>query len=348
MRIVHLLLTARFAGTERHVLELTAAQAAAGHDVTLVLRRKAAQRRPDAIAHRVDPRVRIELVQDAIARWPSVPHARAVVRRLQPDIAHAHLGSASRALRDVTGFPRLATLHIGYSPEQHAHLDGLVAIASWQMATIPEPLRSRSIQIDNWVVPRPPSAGARERIREAIGVGDDEFLIGSLGRMEPSKGMDVLLDAFDRMRLPGARLALVGGGREFGALQARAGDRVAMPGFVEHPEDWLAAFDCFVSPSREEPFGLVLLEAMQAGLPVVATDTEGARHLASLIGTTLVPAGNASALAEALRAIGSRRPPRQAYGLEHMRLDEKRRELESFYCRLGSSLDREGGASGDR
>lgn len=66
MRIVHLLLTSRFAGTERHVLELAAAQSA-DHDVTVMLRRAGTQDRPDAIAHRVDPRVRIEVVGDLLA-----------------------------------------------------------------------------------------------------------------------------------------------------------------------------------------------------------------------------------------------------------------------------------------
>lgn len=68
MRIVHVLLTSRFARTERHVIELSAAQAAAGHEVTLVLRRKAARRHSNAIAHRVDPRVRVELVPSASGR----------------------------------------------------------------------------------------------------------------------------------------------------------------------------------------------------------------------------------------------------------------------------------------
>lgn len=334
MHIAHLLLTARFAGTERHVIELSAAQAAAGHRVTLILRRKAAQARADAIAHRVDPRVEVELVHDLLARWPSVPHARALVRKLRPDIAHAHLGSASRALRGVAGFPRLATLHIDYSPEQHAHLDGLVAIAPWQVPTIPEPLRSRSVQIDNWVVPRAATDGARERIREAIGVRPDEYLFGALGRMEPSKGMDVLLDAFARAAPPGSRLALVGGGRSLDALRARAGSRASMPGFVEKPEDWLAAFDCFVSPSREEPFGLVLLEAMQAGLPVIATDTGGARHLAPLIDAPLVAAGDVDALARALAAAGLARPARRAYALDAMRVEAKAGQMEAFYRRF--------------
>ncbi|MGO1894165.1 MAG: glycosyltransferase [Luteimonas sp.] len=331
MRIAHVLLTSRFAGTERHVLELSAAQAAAGHDVTLVLRRKAAQRRSNAIAHRVDPGVRVELVHDFLARWPAVQHARARVRALKPDIAHAHLGSASRALQGLSGIPRVATLHIDFDPVCHAGLDGLVAIAPWQLDGVSPALRRRTVQIDNWVLPRAAAPDARERLRAQMGVAPDEFLFGSLGRMEPSKGMDVLLEAFTRAALPGARLALVGGGREWQPLRARAPEPVAMPGFVERPEDWLQAFDCFVSASRSEPFGLVLLEAMQAGLPVIATDTGGARHLAARIGTDLVPPGDAAALADALAAVPRQPGARRGYRLDDLRVEAKAAELEAFY-----------------
>lgn len=335
MRIVHVLLSKRFAGTERHVIELTAAQVDAGHEVTLILRRKAARRRADAIAHRVDPRVRLILVGDWLARWPAVLMARRLVRRLRPDIAHAHLGSACRALRGVrAGCPRLGTLHIGYVPEQHAHLDGLVAIAPWQLPTIPPPLRERSVQIDNWTVPRPPAADARARLRARIGVGPDEFLFGALGRIEASKGMDLLLDAFQAADLPGARLAIVGQGEAWNALRERAGPEVAMPGFVDRPEDWLAAFDCFVTPAREEPFGLVLLEAMQAGLPIVSTATAGAIHLAPLIATPLVPPEDVPALSRALSAVHAARPGRRSYALDGHRVQAKAAELERYYARL--------------
>ena len=46
-------------------------------------------------------------------------------------------------------------------------------------------------------------------------------------------------------------------------------------GFAEKPQDWFAAFDVFVSSAREESFGLVMLEAAAAGLPIIATATEG-------------------------------------------------------------------------
>lgn len=333
MRIVHLILTRSFAGSERHVLELASAQAA-DHDVTLILRRAAAQGRPDAYAHRVDPRVKVELVGDWFARW----HARRVLRRLRPDIAHAHLSSASRALQQHDAdCLRLATLHIAYSPRQHAALDALVAIAPWQLGTIPEPLREHSIQIDNWTLSNPPAPGARERLRDTNGIPADAFVFGAIGRAEHSKGFDLLIEAFGRARVPEAWLVVVGQGDQLAALRRSASERVLFTGFVERPQDWLATFDCFVSAARKEPFGLVLLEAMEAGLPILASATLGARHLADAIGTPLLPIGDIDALTAALTAALQQQAAapreRRSYPMHRFDLEAKRAQLEAFYQR---------------
>lgn len=336
MRIVHLLLTRRFAGTERHALELAAAQAAAGHEVTLILRRVGTEDRPDAIAHRVDPLVRVEVVGDLFAPW----RARRLVRRLRPDVAHAHLSGGCRALRGLRDGPlRVATLHIHYKPRQHAALDGLIAIAPWQLPAIPAVLRARSVQVDNWTLPRAPAPDARARLREQHGIGPDEFLIGALGRCESSKGLDVLLAAFEQAALPRTRLAIVGHGDAWPQLRQQAGADVVMPGFVDAPQDWLAAFDGFVSAARTEPFGLVLLEAMQAGLPIVASASDGARHLATQIRTPLVPVGDVDALAVALRGLHEAPRGRLAYPLDDFRIDAKLAQIEAFY-REGLALRR--------
>lgn len=327
MRIVHLLLTSRFAGTERHVLELAAAQAAS-HDVTLLLRRAGTESRPDAIAHRVDPRVRIEVVGDVLPAW----QARRRVRRLRPDVAHAHLSGGCRALHGLDGDTlRVATLHIHYKPRQHAALDGLIAIAPWQLEAVPGPLRAHSVQVDNWTLPRTHAPDARARLRAAFGIADDAFLVGALGRAERSKGLDVLIEGFRRAAIPGARLAIVGHGRDWQRLRGLAGPDVVMPGFADAPQDWLAAFDLFVSAARSEPFGLVLLEAMQAGLPIVASASEGARHLAPLIDAPLVPIGDADALAAALRRSCTAGVARKSYPLEQFRIEAKLPEIEAFY-----------------
>lgn len=328
MRIVHLLLTSRFAGTERHALELAAAQAEAGHDVTLVLRRAGAQARPDAIAQRVDSKVKVELIGNLFTAW----QARRLLQRLQPDVAHAHLSKACHALHGLHGsILRVATLHIRYKPGQHRGLDGLIAIAPWQLEAIPEPLRSRSVQIDNWTLPHASTSDARRRLRATHGIDNDTILFGALGRVEHSKGLDILIEAFRRAALPNARLAIVGQGREWKRLRALADDGVIMPGFTDTPQDWLAAFDIFVSAARSEPFGLVLLEAMQAGLPIVASTSEGARHLAAEIRNPLVAVDDPAALAIALARICNERHDRTDYAMERFRIEAKLPQVEAFY-----------------
>jgi glycosyltransferase involved in cell wall biosynthesis len=330
MRIAHLLLTRRFAGSERYAVELANAQAAAGDEVAMVLRRAAAQPRPDAIAHRLDPAVRLELVPELFAQW----HARRRLRRLRPQVAHAHLSGACRALQ---GLPRgtclrVATLHIAYKPQQHAALDALVAIAPWQLEAVPARLRPHTVQLDNWTLPAAPTPGARERLRARLGIAADAPVFGALGRAERGKGFDLLLDAFLQLDDPRAWLVIAGQGRELQALRRRAAGhpRILLPGFVERPRDWLELFDVFVSPARDEPFGLVLLEAMEAGLPIVASASHGARHLAPAIGSALVPCDDVPALAAAL---ASAPRARRDYPMERFRIEARLPEFAAFYRR---------------
>ena len=338
MKIVHLILTSRFAGSERYAIELANAQSAS-HDVSLLLTRAAVQDRPDALGRRVASGVKL-VVLDAWKPWLAW-QARRVVRCLSPDVAHAHLSAGCKALHGLRGPSlRVATLHIRYKPSQHAGLDGLIAIAPWQLESVPALLRSHCAQIDNWSTPPPADATARATIRRSLGIGDDELVFGALGRTEHSKGFDLLLAAFKQAALPGSRLVIAGNGRNWQELRRSAPASVVMPGFVDSPQDWLAAFDVFVSPARSEPFGLVFLEAMHAGLPVLASASEGATHLAESIGRPLVPVGDVQALAAALRELHRLRPARRSYDLACFDRDRQVAAVETFYrCEL-ARLDR--------
>lgn len=330
MKIVHILLTSRFAGTERYMIELANAQSHR-HDVTVILHRNAAQARPDAWSHRLGPEVR--QVHVSGWWWWAWAQVRRALIEIEPDVAHAHLSGGCRSLRGLrlSGL-RLATLHIRYKPQQHADLDALIAIAPWQLAAIPAALQARTRQIDNWTDMRPFDPEARRRIRLQWGVAENEILVGAMGRMEPSKGMDLLIRAFSAVAQPGLRLALVGAGTSWSSLRQMAGQDVIMPGFAEHPHECLAAFDWFVSPARSEPFGLVMLEAMASGLPILATASEGAQHLAALIGRPLVPCNDVDALQAALQTIVSSRPQRQSYDLRPYQLDTQVAAIEDWYA----------------
>ncbi|MEI9905404.1 MAG: glycosyltransferase [Asticcacaulis sp.] len=107
-------------------------------------------------------------------------------------------------------------------------------------------------------------------------------VIGALGRLHEVKGFDVLLRAAAALRDKGVdfKLRLAGDGPELHSLrslrdQLGLGGRVEFCGWLSRPEDFMAGLDLFVVPSRHEAFGLVVVEAMAAGVPVVASDIKG-------------------------------------------------------------------------
>lgn len=119
-------------------------------------------------------------------------------------------------------------------------------------------------------------------VSRSLGLPDDAILIGVVGRLVPFKGHRVLLKSMRQVigSHPNAYLLVVGDGplrekleeqvKELGISQ-----NVRFLGFIDEPGRYMAALDLFVLPSVNEPFGIVLLEAMAMGLPVVSTRAGG-------------------------------------------------------------------------
>ena len=123
---------------------------------------------------------------------------------------------------------------------------------------------------------------SKQAARKRLGLPRDAFIFGNVGRLSGSKNQEALIDAYARIvaQLPPSRLVIIGKGRRQKALRALIADhglqdRVLIPGFVPNAQLYLKAFDLFVFPSRSEAFGLALLEAMTARVPIVASNVGG-------------------------------------------------------------------------
>jgi glycosyltransferase involved in cell wall biosynthesis len=123
------------------------------------------------------------------------------------------------------------------------------------------------------------SSEAVAQLRRAWGAKPDTLLVGFVGRLVSQKSIDVLIRAFAqfvRANRVDAKLVIVGDGplrRQLRECAAREGiaDRVVWPGFRKDIAAVMSAFDVFALTSSFEGFGLVLIEAMAAGAPIVAT-----------------------------------------------------------------------------
>jgi glycosyltransferase involved in cell wall biosynthesis len=156
----------------------------------------------------------------------------------------------------------------------------------------------------------------RAAARDALGIPADSLVAGWVGRLSPEKGPDVMLDAL--ASCDGEwRLSMIGEGREGTRLRQRAevlgiAHRVRWHGAVADAGSMLAAFDAFVLSSRTEGTPIALLEAMYAGVPIVATRVGGVSDIVTQSDAILVPAQKPEAIARALEQIARERPAAQA------------------------------------
>jgi len=159
------------------------------------------------------------------------------------------------------------------------------------------------IDIDQLVANQVP----REEAREALGLAQDAWVVGNVGRLHPDKDQATLLRGFAQALpdLPAeSQLVILGKGRleqdlKELAIELGIGQQVLLLGQVPQASRYFKAFDAFALSSDHEPFGMVLLEAMVAGVPVIATAAGGAKEVVEGVGI-LFPLGDVGHLAQGL------------------------------------------------
>ncbi|MGV9305477.1 glycosyltransferase [Nonomuraea sp. NPDC004354] len=186
----------------------------------------------------------------------------------------------------------------------------------------------------------------RERTRARLGLPQDAFVVGGVGRLEPGKRFDLLIEAMKG--LEDAFLLLVGTGSVRRRLEdlARAlgvERRVVFAGESADMRAMLSAMDVLAAPSQEETFGLAVVEALAAGLPVLYDTCPAIDDLPpdAAPGARRVPGGG---LGAEIRTLAATRPARLAppgavrlYDIRHQVA-----QLEALYRRLlGAAADKE-------
>lgn len=250
-----------------------------------------------------------------LARWD--PVAKRKIRRIlgdfNPDIAHIHLRRALAVSGTVISrlkIPMVASLHNYGNVKAFARADMILALTGGHQSYIEShpgfsKARNRVQVVPNFsrfpqAEPAIPEKGALRLL--------------AYGRFVEKKGFDVLLNAFAKAvnKYPELRLTLVGDGPEKVRLSSLAetlalGGSVTFSGWTHDVVALLDAHDVFILPSRSEPFGIVLLEAMARGKGIISTTTEGPGEFLSEQECFFCTPGDVESLAAAMKSAASNR-----------------------------------------
>ncbi|GDX81685.1 glycosyl transferase family 1 [Deltaproteobacteria bacterium] len=338
MRIVELVPSLDVGGAERLAALLAQGLTTLGHDVTVVSMFAATGSWIEAELRAAGIELRFLDKQPGLD-LRMIGRLRRVLRDLQPDVVHTHLHTLKYAWPAV-GFRGPAIVHTVHNLAEHeveTHTRAVHHVA-FRLGVEPvaigdavaESLKRVYGRTPRSVIPngirvadfRSP-AGTRERTRQALasqlGFEADTTLFFTAGRLNEQKNHAGLLDAFASPALASAHLLVAGEGALLGALQAQAAalgvaSRVHFLGVRRDVSTLMAAADAFVLASNWEGNPLVVLEAMAAGLPVVATDVGCVAELVSHETGRVVPPGSPPALAAALAELAGDRALVRALG----------------------------------
>ncbi|MGA2530583.1 MAG: glycosyltransferase [Acidimicrobiales bacterium] len=117
---------------------------------------------------------------------------------------------------------------------------------------------------------------ARQRVRAQFGIAPETYVIGSLGRLDPNKRVDLLMEAAAPILSERCKILVIGRGEDLARLESAAArlavtDNVIFGGYQSDTTAMLSAFDLFAATSLQETFGLSVLEALANGLPALYT-----------------------------------------------------------------------------
>ncbi len=176
-------------------------------------------------------------------------------------------------------------------------------------AAIPITVVPNFIDLERFV----PDRYDRNTVRASLGLTEDPFVVGFVGRLDRPKGVDLLVEA--AARLPRQErpwcVYLVGDGPQRALLESRIRElglegTVILGGLHENPAAVLRAFDVVVVPSRREAFGISALEAMRMRVPVIVSPVGGLPELIQDGETGIVlPRLDAECIAEAIRRLAA-------------------------------------------
>jgi glycosyltransferase involved in cell wall biosynthesis len=323
MKITHLMMAKGFGGAERYFVDLSLYLAEQGHHVQVICHKQFTG------IKKFNNKTNMQLQYFSLAGWWDVIRRNQIEKaiiKFAPDIIHAHLARGAYIAGKISnkiGIPLVVKTHNYVNLKYYKNVDVFLPTTIDQQKYLIE----KGIKLEKTRVI--PNFSSIESVAEPNELIDSQpIIICSLGRLVKKKGFDVLIKAIKKVTDQGFDIVLYlgGDGPERDQLEQLCSDlgldeKVIFTGWVDDVCRFLQDATLFVLPSFDEPFGIVVLEAMSQGKAIISTPTQGPREILDDQTAWFTETGNVDSLAESIIT---------ALNNKELRMDKAQNALDKF------------------
>ena len=323
IKIIHIILSPGFAGSERHMIDLINYQSK-DYKTYLIKSKK-----NNFINYSI---VKKKTKIYKISKFFQRISLKKIIQKINPDLIHTHLGDASRIVSKNWGnFKLVATCHMNYKRKHYTNHDGIIVLNKTQEKNVKKQFYNKILRINLW----PPSIKSKRQSKiyllNKLNIKNKAYIFGSIGRFHYQKGFDLILKIFNKLQLKNCYLVLIGNGHVNYKKTYKNNNKIKILGHKTNPDDYLKIFNTFVFPSRWESFGLSLIEAMRKNLPIITSVNEGNKDWIKKYKVTSFNSDNESQLKKALLKHYLKKPKKQKYNLNNFQPNIIIKKINTFY-----------------
>lgn len=322
-KIIHVNLSQGFAGAERHMVDLINYQSK-DYKTYLIKSEK-----NNFINYSI---VTKKTKIYKISKFFKKNSLKKIIKKINPDIIHTHLGGASRIISKNWGsFKLVATCHMNYKKKHYPNHDGIIVINKTQEKIIKKLFYNKILRVNLWAPYIKSKKQSKIYLFNKLNIKNKSYIFGSIGRFHYQKGFDLILKIFNKLQLKNCYLILIGNGHTDYKKIYQNNSKIKILGHKNNPKDYLKIFNTFVFPSRWESFGLSLIEAMRENLPIITSVNEGNKDWIKKHNVTLFNSDNEDQLKKALLKHYLKKPKKQKYNLKNFQPNIIIKKINKFY-----------------
>jgi len=323
LKIIHVILSKGFAGSEKYVVDLTSYQNK-NHLVYVIILNKNKK-----LKNCLENKSKIYEVGSFFKKY----NIKKIINKIKPQIVHTHLGEAAKLVQKSSEYKTVATMHMNYKNKDYRNSDAIIVSNNTQYKEIRKNYFGKLFKSYLWVkLPKPEIS--KKKLIKSLNLPKKNFIFGSIGRFHPQKGFDVLIECFKEMNLDDCTLILIGNGHEKYKFLETKNNNFKIIGHVKNVSNYFNLFDVGLFFSRWETFGYSLVEAMQFNLPIISSQHIGNKDWLNKFKIIKVNLNNKKQIKNSIKKLFKSRPMKKKYDLKMFDYKKNCDAITSIYKKL--------------